>query len=303
MLEACLTVRPQRKRVRAGEVILYFSVILLSLRKMSHISCMLCGLQRSTKNYDPSNYDNEIYLITKNSRGYAGGFEDEMEPILGDAVYTPIVKDRVLEIVRAFIEKGIISENELSGLIPKTDVTESFIDKAISSMLHNALTGASADSKIYNLESEKRELSELVNKMKTDYNKLGDDHRKLTQNYVDASISHIKEIISKDLLDYALMHFLKYCDAQIGGSYITDFKVFLMSLDTNSRTLLGCLYQDLTVEEWCSLMDKIQGKLEVQLLLDTLTTMKKTEVNREYNKLHLFNHLWMFRILKLSSWN
>jgi hypothetical protein len=262
---------------------------------------MLCGLQRPVSNYDPSNYDNELYLITKRSRGYASGFEDEMEPILGDDVYTPIVKDRILEIVRAFKEKRIISEKELSELIPKTNMTESLIDKAISSMLHNALTGASADSKINNLESEKRESSELVNKMKTDYNKLGDDHRKLTQNYVDASISHIKEIISKDLLDYALMHFLKYCDAWIGGSSITDFKVFLMSLDKNSKTLLGCLYQDLTVEEWCSLMNKIQGTPQVQMFLDYSTMLKKAEENREYNKHHLFNNLLMFRLLKLSS--
>jgi len=107
---------------------------------------MLCGLQRSVKNYDPSNYDNELYLITKRSKGYASGFEDELEPILGDDVYTPIVKDRILEIVRAFKEKGIISEKELAELIPKTDVTESWLDKAISTMLYNALTGTGEDN-------------------------------------------------------------------------------------------------------------------------------------------------------------
>jgi len=282
-------------------VILYFSLSFSSLRKMSHISCMLCGLQRSTKNYDPSNYDNELYLITKRSRGYASGFEDEMEPILGDDVYTPIVKDRILEIVRAFKEKGIISENELSGLIPKTNMTESLIDKAVSSILYNILTGTSEDRETNNMESEKRELSELVDKLKIDYNKLGDAHNKLSQDYLDANVDYINKILLKDLLNYALIHIMKYCDAMIEGFNIVDFKVLLMSLDANAMTLLACLYQDLTIEEWCSLMDRIQGTLQVQSMLDYSTSMKRAEVKREYNKHHLFNNLLMFRLLNLSS--
>lgn len=262
---------------------------------------MLCGLQRPVSTYDPSKYDNELYLITKRSKGYASGFEDELEPILGDDVYTPLIKDRILEIVREFIEKGIISENELSELIPKTEVTESFIDKAISSMLYNALTGTSETSEINKIESEKRKSSELVDKLKTDYSKLDDDYKKLSQKHIELDLDYINKMLLKDLLDYALMHFLKYCDVEIGGSYLNDFKVFLMSLDKNSKTLLGCLYQDLTVEEWCSLMDKIQGTLEVQMFLDYSTMLKKTEENREYNKIHLLNNLLMFRTLKLSS--
>jgi hypothetical protein len=259
---------------------------------------MLCGLQRSVKNYDPTNYDNELYLITKRSKGYASGFEDELEPILGDDVYTPIVKDRILEIVRAFKEKGIISEKELAELIPKTDVTESWLDKAISTMLYNAMTGTGEDN-----ESKVKELSGLVDKLKIDYTMLGDEHNKLSQDFARVNVDYINKILLIDLLNYALMHLLKYCDAGIGGSSMQDFKVFLRSLDDDSMTLLACLYQDLTVEEWCSLMDEIQGTPQVQMMLDYYTTLKRAEEKREYNKILLLNNLMMFRFLKLSSSN
>jgi hypothetical protein len=205
-------------------------------------------------------------------------------------------KKRILEIVRTFKEKGIISEKELAELIPKTDMTESWFDKAISSMLVNALTGTDADNEIRKMKSEKRELSELVDKLKTDYNKLDDDYKKMSQNYTRANVDYINKILLNDLLDYALMHLLKYSDARIGGSSMQDFKVFLLSLDANSMTLLGYLYQDLTIEEWCSLMDKIQGNLQVQAFLDHTTILKKGEVKEDYNKIQLFNNLMMFRL-------
>ena len=268
---------------------------------MSHITCMLCGLQRPVSNYDPSNYDNELYLITKRSKGYASGFEDEKTAILGDDIYTPLIKDRILEIVRAFKEKGIISEKELAGLIPKTEDTDSFLKKAISSMLYKALTGTSEGSDSYTMELKEREMLELVDKLKTDYSKLGDEYDKLRQTHIEANADYLNNILLKDLLNYALTHFIKYCDAQIGGLSLYDFKVLLMSLNNDSLVLFALLFQDLTVEEWCSLMDKIQGTLQVQAFLDYFTLLKKAEVKREYNKLQLFNYLMMFRFVKLSS--
>jgi hypothetical protein len=98
-----------------------------------------------------------------------------------------------------------------------------------------------------------------------------------------------------------LIHFLKYCNAEIWGIDLHDFKVFLKTIDSDSTILIGCLYQDLTVEEWCSLMDKIQGTLQVQVFLDYFTSLKRAETKREYNKFQLLNNLMMFRVLKLSS--
>ena len=100
---------------------------------------MLCGLQRPIKNYDPSTYDNELYLITKRSKGYRGGFDNDYEPILGDDVYTPLLKGRILEIVRAFREKGIISDIELERIISKKVEPKSFLEKAVENVLFQAL--------------------------------------------------------------------------------------------------------------------------------------------------------------------
>ena len=235
---------------------------------MSHISCMLCGLQRPIKNYDPSNFDNELYLISKRSRGYRGGFDDDYMPILGDDVYTPPIKNRILEIVRAFREKGIISDNELEGISPKKDEPKSLLDKAIERVLFQALTGTSNNSDSYIMESKVKELSDQLDKLKADYNKLGEEHIKLSQDFIESSIDFQKNILLKDLIDYILMHFLKYCDAQIGGSSLNDFKVLLINLDKNFYTLLACIYQDLSIDEWCGLMDKIHGTLQVQTILD-----------------------------------
>jgi len=264
---------------------------------------MLCGLQRSLKNYDPSTFDNELYLIAKKSKGYRKGFDDDFQPILGDDVHTPIIKKRILEIVRAFKEKGIVSEKELAELTPKTDTSESFMDKVVSSILHDILTGANKDQEIKDKESEIKELTRQIDSLKTDYNKLDDDTKKLRQNYTHMNLEYFNKILIKDMLNYVLLHFIKYCDARIGGANISDYQVVLMSLDKDSLLLFMCLYQDLTVEEWCSLMDRIQGAPLVQPFLDYCTSVKKVEVAREYNKENLFYCLMMFRVVKMSSSN
>jgi hypothetical protein len=107
---------------------------------------MLCGLQRPIKNYDPSNYDNELYLISKSSKGRARGFDNDYEPILGDDVYTPQIKDRILEIVRAFREKGIVSDHELDEIRSKKDEKIPFLEKVVEMMLLKAFTGTSDTS-------------------------------------------------------------------------------------------------------------------------------------------------------------
>jgi hypothetical protein len=254
---------------------------------------MLCGSQRPLRNYDPSNYDAEIYLITKRSKGRGGGWDDTFEPILGDDTITPVVKNRILQIVRVFRERGIISDFEL-GFAPRRDEKDSFLKRIVDRALFQAFTENGEGDRV-------KELTALLDKLKADYENLDEERKKLDQEYFETTIQHAERLVFKDLLDYALMHFLKYCDAQIGGLNVNDFRVFLMSLDIDSMTLLACLYQNLTVEEWCHLMDKIQGVPPVQASLDYYSMLKKAEAERSYNKLQLMNDLMMFRFLKLSS--
>jgi len=262
---------------------------------------MLCGLQRPVKNYDPSTYENELYLISKRSKGYRKGFENDYEPILGDDVYTPLIKNRILEIIRSFIEKGIIHDYELDEMIPKKSKMDSLLDDVVKRVLYKVLTGDSDESDRYIFESKATELTDRFNKLDDDYNKLSDEHEKLIQSYLDKTKDYDKSIGLKDLLNYALIHFLKCCEAEIWGFNPNDFKVFLKSLDIDSITLLGCLYMGLSVEEWCRLMDRIQGTPEVQMFLNYFTMLKRAETNMVYNKFQLFDNLMMFRILKLSS--
>jgi len=262
---------------------------------------MLCGLQRPVKNYDPSTYENELYLISKRSKGYRKGFENDYEPILGDDVYTPLIKNRILEIVRSFVERGIISDYELGGIGFKREEKSSFLDEVVKSALFKAFTGArAARTNNYIIESELKELTEYVDKLEADYYNLGDEYMNLIQNYLDKNKDYDK-LVLKDLLNYALIHFLKYCDADIGGFDLNDFNIFLKTLDNDTMILLGCLYQGLSVEEWCRLMDRIQGTPEVQMFLNYFTMLKRAETNMVYNKFQLFDNLMMFRILKLSS--
>ena len=105
---------------------------------------------------------------------------------------------------------------------------------------------------------------------------------------------------STDLMNYVIMHLLKYCDAHISGLYIGDLKIILMSLDKDSLMLFGCLYIGLTVDEWNSLMKKIRGPLEVWMILDSFTKMKMSQEYEKYNRSQLLYDLKMFRTLKLA---
>ena len=117
------------------------------------------------------------------------------------------------------------------------------------------------------------------------------------------NVDYLNQINEKDLVNYALLHLLKYCDAEIGGEKISDYKVFLMSLDLDSLTLLESFHRGFTVEEWTRLMERMTGPIHVQFFLDYYSMRKITEGIREYNKENLFTNLWMFRFLNLRPSN
>ena len=143
---------------------------------MSHISCILCGLQRPVKGYDPSDYEKEIYLITKKSKGYAAGFEDESTPILGDDVYTPIIKNRILDVTQYFVKREIISKEEIAEMLFDEEVK---IDKFFTEKEYLQIKLASyherednynrelrsKDAEITYKEIQNRELTELVSNL------------------------------------------------------------------------------------------------------------------------------------------
>jgi hypothetical protein len=262
---------------------------------------MLCGLQRPIKNYDPSVYENELYLITKKSKGYRRGFEDNSEPILGDKLYTPIIKSRILSILRAFIGKGIISAQELESIIPKKEDSNSIFKKAIEGIIYNALTGNLNENNQRFFESKITELNDQLLDLSDDYDNLLVDSILSKREYEKKLSDQDIENYRKNLINYVLFHFMKYCDALIDGYYPTDFKVILRSLDYDSMVLLMILYQGLNIVEWDNLMKILVGTPNIQVFLHLISFWKSSEIGMEYNKSLLFTLLTNFRIMKFSS--
>jgi hypothetical protein len=128
-----------------------------------------------------------------------------------------MIKNRVLDIVRAFREKGIINDNELIELIPKTEASETIVDKSVSRVLNKLLTELTDYNKFMDLESETKDLKALVDNLRTEYNNLDEAHINLRKNHLRMNVDYLNQINEKDLVNYALMHLLKYCDTGIGN--------------------------------------------------------------------------------------
>lgn len=86
----------------------------------SHFQCALCGLSVSAKNYDPTNFRNDIDGLRFKGLGFARGFDvAARESILhsGDPV-VELIADRALEISRFLLDAGIITDNMLASHLP-----------------------------------------------------------------------------------------------------------------------------------------------------------------------------------------
>jgi hypothetical protein len=80
---------------------------------MSHVRCPLCGRDCAVSVFDPSKLDRDIYTrqVRRASRGFDPGPD---ESVLGDDIFTPMIKDRCLDLIRLFMENGIISSSEVT---------------------------------------------------------------------------------------------------------------------------------------------------------------------------------------------
>lgn len=80
---------------------------------MSHVRCPLCGRDCAVSIFDPSKLDRDIYIrqVRRATKGFAYGPD---ESVLGDDVFTPMIKCRCLDLIRLFMENDIISSSEVS---------------------------------------------------------------------------------------------------------------------------------------------------------------------------------------------
>jgi len=159
------------------------SVNYASLSYMSHVRCPLCGKDSAISTFNPEDLDRDIYVRQTSGLGYPGGFTyGPDESVLGDDVYTPKVMDRCIDLLKLFMENGIVSARELAlklkmGVpIQGTDEVapyEYVLDlsnqqiKALKnqvSSLKNQLSTTRSGVSIFEFE-----------KLKTSYNKLAND--------------------------------------------------------------------------------------------------------------------------------
>jgi hypothetical protein len=82
---------------------------------MSHVRCPLCGKDSFISNFNPDELDLDIYVRSFVGLGYRRGFAPTQdESVLGDDEFTPKIRNRCIDLLNLFVERGIISRRELA---------------------------------------------------------------------------------------------------------------------------------------------------------------------------------------------
>ena len=151
---------------------------------MSHVRCPLCGKDSAVSTFSPEDLDRDIYVRQTSGLGYPGGFTyGPDESVLGDDVYTPMVKDRCIDLLKLFMENDIVTARELAvklkmgapiqgtdEVFPYEDLLDIYykqneaLENQVSSLKNQLSTTRRSGVSILEFE-----------KLKTSYNKLVND--------------------------------------------------------------------------------------------------------------------------------
>ena len=78
------------------------------------VVCPLCGKSSSFEQFDPSDYDLNIYVYEVHGLGRGRGFSSgPRRSILGDDEITPLIKNRVIDLVQMLIDNNCLTVQEL----------------------------------------------------------------------------------------------------------------------------------------------------------------------------------------------
>ena len=81
---------------------------------MTHFLCPLCGKYASRKNWNPEEYDYDIYSASFIGLGRGKGFECSLGgSLLGDDDVTPKTVDRMTSFLKNMVEDGIVTRESL----------------------------------------------------------------------------------------------------------------------------------------------------------------------------------------------
>jgi signal transduction histidine kinase len=87
---------------------------ILNGNSMSMLMCPLCGKSTSVGRFDPSAFDDDIYVQTVRGLGRGRGFEVvSKSSILEDDAVIPLITDRILDITRMLLRCGRLNPAEV----------------------------------------------------------------------------------------------------------------------------------------------------------------------------------------------
>jgi hypothetical protein len=74
----------------------------------------MCGKDAAISGFDPQKLDRDIYIrqVVRLEAGKGFTYEPDIS-VLGDDEFTPMIKDRCIDLIRLFIEQDILTEEEL----------------------------------------------------------------------------------------------------------------------------------------------------------------------------------------------
>lgn len=80
---------------------------------MSHIICPVCAMSRALSTFDPSNWDLDLKLRQVHGKGRGQGFDHEDFSVLGDDIYSPLMADRVVDVLKMFVDNEVIKLSDV----------------------------------------------------------------------------------------------------------------------------------------------------------------------------------------------
>ena len=233
--------------------------IIKDRQNMSHITCIVCGLSCPVSKFNPKDVDFDIYLVTRGGGRGRGWPVVGRESVLGDDFYTPLVKERLLEVVEHFLRSDIIKKKELNRILRRVDkiVFGSFTEQNmidIENIVKNIrIEKLESNCKILRLQNI--DLSVEVEEK----NKLYEENTKL-----------------RDAVECILVFIVKYFDVSLEFGNMPEYKVILNNLNFVEINYLLTIKKNSSYKEWSYLMEKVRGgNIEIQSFLNSLTKSKR----------------------------